>query len=178
MEAVAKLRGAPALGDGRRRVSVRTIGSPVGPLTLVSSTQGLQGVLWSPGPPRSACEDSRSVAILDAAAAQLDEYFAGSRRSFDLPVDLDGTAFQLQAWQALAEIPYGETVTYGEQARRLGRPAAARAVGAANGQNPLSIVLPCHRVVGADGSLTGYGGGLETKRRLLEHELTMLRAAR
>jgi len=108
--------------------------------------------------------------VLEAAAEQLREYFAGERTSFDLPLALDGTPFQQEAWRALADIPYGETVSYGEQARRLGRPDAVRAVGAANGANPIAIVLPCHRVIGADGSLTGFGGGLETKRRLLDLE--------
>ena len=110
--------------------------------------------------------------MLAVAAAQLSEYFAGTRQEFDLPLDLDGTAFQRRAWTALAKIPYGETRSYGEQARRLGVPRAARAIGAANGANPLPIVLPCHRLVGADGSLTGFGGGLETKRWLLEFEAT------
>ena len=105
-----------------------------------------------------------------AAATQLDEYFAGTRRAFDLPLDLRGTLFQNRTWSALAELPYGTTVSYGEQARRLGVPRAARAVGAANGSNPLPIVLPCHRVIGANGALTGYGGGLDVKRWLLAHE--------
>jgi methylated-DNA-[protein]-cysteine S-methyltransferase len=108
--------------------------------------------------------------VLAAAARQLEEYFAGERTAFELPLDLEGTRFQRAAWLALAEIPYGETVSYGEQARRLGRPHAVRAVGAANGRNPVPIVLPCHRVVGSDGSLTGFGGGLDVKRALLDHE--------
>jgi methylated-DNA-[protein]-cysteine S-methyltransferase len=108
--------------------------------------------------------------VLWAAAAQLDEYFAKTRRVFELALDLRGTPFQVRAWNALAEVPYGTTVTYGEQARRLGVPRATRAIGGANGSNPLPIVLPCHRVVGADGSLTGYGGGLDVKRWLLTHE--------
>ena len=105
-----------------------------------------------------------------AALAQLAEYFAGRRRSFDLPLDRRGTPFQLAVWDAVAAIPYGETRSYGELARALGRPAASRAVGAANGANPLPIVIPCHRVVGATGRLTGYAGGLATKRLLLELE--------
>ena len=108
--------------------------------------------------------------LLDEAAWQLGEYFAGARMAFDLPLDLQGTPFQRQAWLALAESPYGETVSYAEQAVRLGRPSAVRAVGAANGRNPVPIVLPCHRVVGSDGSLTGFGGGLDVKRALLDHE--------
>jgi len=105
-----------------------------------------------------------------AVARQLADYFAGRRQDFDLPVDPPGTPFQRQVWAELARIPYGRTVSYGELARRVGRPAAARAVGAANGANPVPIVLPCHRVIGADGSLTGYGGGLPIKRALLALE--------
>ncbi len=103
-------------------------------------------------------------------ARQLGEYFAGERLEFDLPLRPVGTAFQLAAWRALTTIPYGRTVSYGEQARRLGHAGRARAVGAANGSNPLPIVVPCHRVIGADGSLTGFGGGLEIKAWLLDHE--------
>jgi methylated-DNA-[protein]-cysteine S-methyltransferase len=104
--------------------------------------------------------------------AQLDEYFAGDRFVFDLGLDPVGTAFQKQVWAALLEIPYGETRTYGAVATAIGAPAAARAVGLANGQNPISIIVACHRVIGADGSLTGYGGGLDAKRWLLSHELS------
>jgi methylated-DNA-[protein]-cysteine S-methyltransferase len=101
---------------------------------------------------------------------QLDEYFAGTRTAFDLPLQLHGTPFQVEVWEQLRRIPYGETISYGELARRVDRPEAARAVGAVNGQNPIAIVVPCHRVIGADGSLTGFGGGLDWKRRLLEIE--------
>ena len=141
--------------------------TPVGRLGLVASERGLRRVLWD-GEPGAGGD----AAMLGAAAAQLLEYFAGKRRAFDLPLDLDGTDFQRRAWTALAAIPYGETRSYGEQARRLGVPRAARAIGAANGANPVPIVLPCHRLVGADGSLTGFGGGLDVKRRLLELEAT------
>jgi methylated-DNA-[protein]-cysteine S-methyltransferase len=147
------------------------VDSPIGPLGLVASDVGLQGVLF----------DGRRIraegpsAVLDETVAQLDAYFDGELSTFDLPLALDGTDFQRRCWLALASIPYGQTVSYGEQARRLGLgPDAARAVGAANGQNPLPLVLPCHRVIGADGSLTGFGGGLETKRFLLEHEGALL----
>jgi methylated-DNA-[protein]-cysteine S-methyltransferase len=113
--------------------------------------------------------------VLDETARQLDAYFAGDRMTFDLPLELQGTEFHRRCWLALASIPYGQTVSYGEQARRLGLGNdAARAVGAANGQNPLPIVLPCHRVIGADGSLVGFGGGLHVKRYLLEHEGALL----
>ena len=101
---------------------------------------------------------------------QLQEYFSGTRQTFDLPLDVSGTAFQQEAWVALQQIPYGTTLTYQQQATAMGRPAAVRAVGTANGRNPLSIVVPCHRVIGANGSLTGYGGGLHRKRWLLSHE--------
>ncbi len=142
------------------------VSSPVGWLTLVASEQGLCAVNWgSTGRKRQLQHP-----VLQAAARQLEEYFAGTRRVFDLPLDLRGTLFQVRTWTALAEIPYGTTVSYGEQARRLGVPRAVRAVGAANGSNPLPIVLPCHRVIGANGALTGYGGGLDVKQWLLAHE--------
>jgi methylated-DNA-[protein]-cysteine S-methyltransferase len=150
-------------------LTTTTLETPIGKLRLVASEAGLRSVSF-PGrtPPSDAVEGDSPV--LEETARQLAEYFAGSRTSFDLPLDLVGTPFQLDAWLGLAEIPYGETVSYGEQAARLGRPEAVRAVGAANGSNPLPIVLPCHRVIGADGSLTGFGGGLEVKRALLDHE--------
>lgn len=141
------------------------VDTPVGPLGLVASERGLRRILW-PGEPGAGGDEE----VLATAAVQLREYFAGTRRTFDVPLELEGTDFQRRAWLALAEIPYGETRSYGEQARRLGVPRAARAIGAANGANPLPIVLPCHRLVGADGSLTGFGGGLDVKRWLLEHE--------
>jgi methylated-DNA-[protein]-cysteine S-methyltransferase len=112
----------------------------------------------------------RDDAALTDVTRQLDEYFAGTRQDFDLTVRLDGTPFQVEVWQQLRAIPYGETISYGELARRVHRPEAARAVGSANGQNPVAIVVPCHRVIGADGSLTGFGGGLEWKQRLLDLE--------
>ena len=115
-------------------------------------------------------EPRRDAAPCAAARAQVEEYFAGERRSFDLRLDGDGTPFQRAVWRALLDIPFGRTESYGELARRLGRPGAARAVGRANGTNPISLVVPCHRVVGADGTLTGYGGGLPIKRALLDFE--------
>jgi methylated-DNA-[protein]-cysteine S-methyltransferase len=148
----------------------RAVDTPIGTLGLLGSNAGLSRVLWSANGLRD-----ESSAVLDDAAAQLAAYFAGELIDFDLPFELDGTEFQRQCWLALASIPYGQTVSYGEQARRLGLgPDAARAVGAANGQNPLPLVLPCHRVIGADGSLTGFGGGLHIKRFLLEHEGALL----
>ncbi|MEM8902903.1 MAG: methylated-DNA--[protein]-cysteine S-methyltransferase [Actinomycetota bacterium] len=152
----------------------RSVPSPVGELRLVASDVGLRAVLWpDEDDDRVRFDDDLVEAdhpVLDAAASQLAEYFDGDRTEFDLPLDPHGTEFQVAAWKALAEIPYGETATYSEQAERIGRPTAVRAVGAANGRNPLSIVLPCHRVVGADGSLTGFAGGLDAKRLLLDHE--------
>jgi len=150
--------------------------SPVGDLTIVATDRGLRAILW-PGDddarvalPETTPDPRRDHPVLAATVAQLGEYFAGARTTFDLPLDLRGTDFQVASWRALAEIPFGATTTYGDQARRLGRPAAARAVGAATGRNPVSIVLPCHRVVGSDGSLTGFAGGLDTKAWLLGHE--------
>jgi methylated-DNA-[protein]-cysteine S-methyltransferase len=149
---------------------LRRIPSPVGELTLVGGDAGLRAVLFAnEAAPAEAVEGPHPV--LDDAARQLAEWFAGERTVFDLPLDLGAaTAFQRRAWLALADIPYATTRSYGEQARTLGVPRAARAVGAANGRNPLSIVLPCHRLIGANGALTGFSGGLEVKRALLEHE--------
>ncbi|MFC0677324.1 methylated-DNA--[protein]-cysteine S-methyltransferase [Lysobacter korlensis] len=121
----------------------------------------------SDAPDSSGC---RACEVLHTACTQLREYFAGTRRVFELPLTPKGTAFQRMVWQALAEIPFGQTASYAQLAMRLGRPTASRAVGAANGRNPLPIVVPCHRVIGADGSLTGFAGGLDTKRFLLTHE--------
>jgi methylated-DNA-[protein]-cysteine S-methyltransferase len=147
------------------------IDSPIGPLGLVASDTGLEAVLFD----GSRIRPEGSSRVLVEAARQLDAYFASELVEFDLPLELHGTAFNERCWLALASIPYGQTVSYGEQARRLGLgPDAARAVGAANGRNPLPLVLPCHRVIGADGSLTGFGGGLETKRYLLELEGALL----
>jgi methylated-DNA-[protein]-cysteine S-methyltransferase len=149
--------------------------SPVGTLTLVGGPAGLRAVLWSndraarAGLGRTALVPGAAPALA-ATAGQLDQYFAGTRTTFDLPLDLQGTAFQLAAWRALAAIPYGETRTYAQQAAAVGRPTAVRAVGAANGRNPLSIVLPCHRVVGSDGGLRGFGGGVAVKEWLLRFE--------
>jgi methylated-DNA-[protein]-cysteine S-methyltransferase len=147
------------------------VDSPIGPLGLIASDVGLQGVVFDA---RRLRADGTSPVLVEAAR-QLHGYFGGDLVAFELPLDLHGTEFQRRCWLALASIPYGQTVSYGEQARRLGLGSdSARAVGAANGQNPLPIVLPCHRVIGADGSLTGFGGGLHVKRFLLEHEGALL----
>ena len=156
-------------------MKIRHLDSPIGVLTLVASDAGLTHVLFEDqeptdvGLPADLSEVDDDPA-LEAAAAQLAEYFDGARREFDLPLDLRGTEFQKAAWMALAGVPYGETRSYGEQADAIGRPGAFRAVGAANGRNPVPVILPCHRIVGADGSLTGFAGGLDTKRRLLNLE--------
>lgn len=148
-----------------------TLDSPIGELLLVGDGKALHGLYMQDGRRKRIQPGwERADEPFAAVAAQLAEYFAGERREFDVPLVLDGPPFQRQAWQALREIPYGETVSYGEQARRIGQPDAARAVGAANGQNPIAVIVPCHRVIGADGSLTGFGGGLERKRLLLDFE--------
>ena len=149
------------------------IDSPVGPLLLASDGDGLRLIEFHA--PRHAMRrdaDWREGddATLRMTRAQLDEYFAGKRRDFDLPLAPRGTEFQRNVWHTLATIPYGETISYAQLATRVGKPSAMRAVGAANGRNPLPIVLPCHRVIGADGSLTGFGGGLPTKQFLLTLE--------
>jgi len=147
--------------------------SPIGRLLLTSDGAALTGLYMEPSREWQSVDARAADATawpLPEAVRQLEEYFAGSRRVFDLPLRPQGTAFQRRVWDALAEIPYGGTSSYGELARRIDNPGAARAVGLANNRNPISIVVPCHRVIGADGSLTGYGGGLERKRWLLAHE--------
>jgi methylated-DNA-[protein]-cysteine S-methyltransferase len=152
-----------------------SIDSPVGVLTLVATDNGLRAIKWPVerdgrlSLPSEMTSDADHPVLQDTVR-QLGEYFEGKRTEFDLPLDLRGTEFQKSAWQALATIPHGETATYGEQAARIDRPRAVRAIGAANGRNPISIVLPCHRVVGANGDLTGFAGGIETKRELLAFE--------
>ncbi len=146
--------------------------SPVGQLLLAGNDRGLHLISFPQGSRKKLPHpDWRSnPAPFAAVERQLNAYFAGKLRRFDLPLVFSGTRFQNQVWRALCEIPWGETVTYTELARRVDRPTASRAVGAANGANPLPIVAPCHRVIGADGSLTGFGGGLDTKRFLLQLE--------
>jgi methylated-DNA-[protein]-cysteine S-methyltransferase len=151
------------------------VDTPIGTLTVVTAETGIRRILWDGEPPPEGAVEGGSD-ILDAAVTQIQEYFAGARRTFDLPLDLGGTPFQQKVWLELGSIPFGTTISYGEQARRVGRPQAARAVGAANGRNPVPIVLPCHRVIGSGGALTGFGGGLDTKRTLLRHEAEVLRA--
>jgi len=153
--------------------------SPIGPLLLCGDEHRLTGLYTAPG-----CHDSplardarRAEAPFARVRDELEEYFAGERLKFDIPLGMDGASpFFQSVWAKLLEIPYGATTTYGELARELGRPSAARAVGLANGRNPIAIIVPCHRVVGAGGDLTGYAGGLDRKRFLLEHEAALVKA--
>lgn len=149
------------------------VDSPVGPLTLVAGDDGVLTGLYMERQlyrPADSTFGDRDDAPFAEAAGQLTEYFAGQRREFDLDLALTGTAFQRAVWQELRRIPYGETVSYRELAERIGRPTASRAVGLANGRNPVGIIVPCHRVIGSAGGLTGYGGGLDRKRHLLAFE--------
>jgi methylated-DNA-[protein]-cysteine S-methyltransferase len=150
------------------------IDSPVGPLKLVGSDTGLAAVLWENDDPRRVrlgyqVEDNQHALLLEVER-QLGDYFKQERRTFELPLAFAGTSFQEKVWRALLTIPYGQTSSYSEIAHQIGHPSAMRAVGAANGRNPLSIVAPCHRVIGASGALTGFAGGLEVKRYLLDLE--------
>ena len=148
--------------------------SPVGLLTIVAGDAGVRAVLWPDDDPKRVrpadTSDDPAHPVVAAVVVQLAEYFAGERTEFDVPLDPVGTEFQRSAWEALRTIPYGTTVSYGEQAERMGDRRKARAVGAANGRNPISIIVPCHRVVGASGALTGFAGGVGTKAWLLAHE--------
>lgn len=151
------------------------IDSPIGPLLVARAAQPPRPItaLYLPGGKHPTEPEAGWIEDDDAFAdvrTQLGEYFAGDRAGFELPLETAGTAFQRAVWEALRAIPYGETRTYGEQAVAIGTPTAVRAVGAANGRNPISIVVPCHRVIGANGSLTGYAGGVDAKRWLLGHE--------
>jgi methylated-DNA-[protein]-cysteine S-methyltransferase len=150
------------------------IESPIDPLMLVSDGENLTGLYmnvhkWGPNSTEGWTQDDR-LPLFTRAQSQLEAYFAGELREFDLPLRMAGTEFQRQVWNGLKQIPYGETLSYGAFAKRLGKPNGSRAVGLANGKNPISIVVPCHRVIGADGSLTGYGGGLPRKQTLLNLE--------
>jgi methylated-DNA-[protein]-cysteine S-methyltransferase len=153
----------------------KDVDSSVGCITLLASDAGLQAVLWEPhrqliGDVLDAVGVGETHPIIVAAERQLGEYFEGDRTIFDVPLDLQGTDFQKRVWAQLLEIPYGETRSYGDLARTLGDPKMAQAVGAANGNNPISIIVPCHRVVGASGALTGYAGGVDVKAKLLALE--------
>ena len=170
------------MSSGVQIFSRRTCEAPFGLVTVVGSGLGIRYVLFDndahPKPlEKLHISDTEIHESVNDAMTQLEEYFAGTRRDFELPLDLQGTEFQVAAWNALAEIPYGRIATYGQQAASIGRPKAVRAIGGANGRNPVAIVLPCHRIVGADGSLTGFGGGIEVKKWLLDHEQSTLRSA-
>lgn len=153
------------------------VSSPIGPLLLVADEAGLRRIEFvqgrHPARPDPAWEENPKA--LDATARQLREYFAAKLTDFDLPLAPEGTLFQKKVWKALCHIPYGETISYGELARRIGNPQASRAVGLANGSNPIPIIIPCHRVIGSNGKLTGYGGGLPIKEKLLALEARQLR---
>jgi methylated-DNA-[protein]-cysteine S-methyltransferase len=174
--AVDVQEGAMARVDdtGRRSHFSKQVQSPVGRLTLVATDEGLAAILWENDPPgrvRLAIEaEDTAHPVLVEAERQLEEYFAGRRQHFALKLDPSGTPFQRKVWRALMTIPFGETRSYSQIATQIGHAGAARAVGAANGRNPLSIVAPCHRVIGATGALTGFAGGLDVKKRLLEFE--------
>jgi methylated-DNA-[protein]-cysteine S-methyltransferase len=159
----------PTAATPQARTSMQ---SPVGLLTLTGSDGVLSGLHMHDQrhAPRIPAARGRNDGAFADVVEQLRGYFAGTLRDFDVPLELCGTGFQREVWQALRGIPYGETISYGELAERVGRPSASRAVGLANGRNPVAIIVPCHRVIGADGSLTGYGGGLTRKAWLLEHE--------
>ncbi len=171
------MTAAPTTPNPRHYRTV--VDAPIGPVVLVATDAALRRIGWhdeSGAHREKGIDDVVDVdgpdehPILARTATQLAEYFAGDRTTFDLPLDPEGTEFQLEAWQALRAIPFGETRSYRDQATTIGRPTAVRAIGAANGRNPIPIVVPCHRVVGADGSLTGFAGGVETKAWLLDHE--------
>jgi methylated-DNA-[protein]-cysteine S-methyltransferase len=149
----------------------KTIESPIGRLRLVASNEGLAAILWEKEDPRRVrlnilAKDENHPMLLEAER-QLKEYFSGQRKTFDLKLDFSGTEFQKKVWKALLTIPFGETRSYGQIARQIGNPSAVRAVGAANGKNPIAIIAPCHRVIGSTGELTGFAGGLEAKAHLL-----------
>ncbi len=156
-------------------VAQSRIDTPLGPLTLATTARGL-ALAWFDDQAHRSADVAAPLqpghALLRQAGREFQEYFAGRRREFDLALDPAGTDFQLRVWRALLKIPMGRLSSYGDIARELGLPAAARAVGAAVGRNPIAIIVPCHRVVGSDGSLTGYAGGLPRKRALLAHEAT------
>ena len=158
----------------QKRHLYKMVDSPIGRLKLVATDEGLAGLLWENDRPRRVrlnieTEDNRHPVLIETER-QLEEYFAGQRKEFAVKLDLAGTAFQRKVWNALLTIPFGETRSYGQIARQIGNPGAARAVGAANGRNPVSIIAPCHRVIGSTGKLTGFAGGLDAKAHLLALE--------
>lgn len=165
MAAVARVRDDAPVESLMLYTYVKT---PIGPLLVAGDRQRLRAVHFAPSRPESGWEQADEP--FRDISNQLDEYFAGQRRVFDVDIELEGTAFQIDVWSALREIPYGEVRSYADMARQIGRPKAVRAVGAANGANPIPIIVPCHRVIGSNGTLTGFGGGLGVKRHLLDLE--------
>jgi methylated-DNA-[protein]-cysteine S-methyltransferase len=165
---------ATIVQETAKRYVYKMMDSPVGRLTLVATDEGLAAILWENDRPSRVRLNIEAVdhghPLLVETERQLKEYFAGQRQEFTVPLDLAGTAFQRQVWNALLTIPFGETRSYGQIARQIGSPTAVRAVGAANGRNPVSIIAPCHRVIGSTGKLTGFAGGLHVKARLLAME--------
>ena len=158
----------------QKRCVYKMMDSPIGRLTLIATEEGLAGILWATAGPRDVrvdigAEDTGHPVLVEAER-QLEEYFAGQRKAFAVKLDMAGTAFQRKVWNALLTIPFGETRSYGQIARQIGHPGAVRAVGAANGRNPVAIIAPCHRVIGSTGKLTGFGGGLDAKAQLLALE--------
>lgn len=144
--------------------------SPIGKIAICATERGISALDFKDDAKASTGKAARDNVFLQACVKQIDEYFKGTRTTFDVPLDLRGTPFRMSAWRALLLIPYGDTWSYGKVAEQIGRPKAVRAVGGANHHNPISIIVPCHRVIGSDGKLTGYGGGLWRKEWLLEHE--------
>src|ERR1700722_14393777 len=167
-------RATPNRKANRMNLLYKFVPSPVGKLKIVASDRALVAVLWENDNPKrvrlSNFPEDRDNSILLRTEGELHEYFAGKRGGFSVPLDLRGTAFQKQVWERLLGIPYGETRTYGQLAAQLGNPRATRAIGAANSRNPISIIVPCHRVIGASGKLTGFAGGLDAKAHLLSLE--------
>ena len=159
-------------GTVGHKTKMTILASPIGPLTLTKRGRALTGLHMEMQrhPPSDTAAWERDDGAFDDVIDQLESYFAGSLQRFDLPIELHGTPFQRRVWAGLQDIPFGSTSSYGALAQRIGKPGASRAVGLANGRNPIAIIVPCHRVIGADGTLTGYGGGLDRKRWLLDHE--------
>jgi len=159
----------------------KEISSPVGNLTLLATDKALVALIWGKGSARDqkliASAKSAKSKVLEAAASQLKEYFSGKRTSFDLPLDFKGTSFQVSVWNALRRIPFGKTWSYSDLAKAVKSPRAVRAVGTANSKNPLSIIIPCHRVIAKNGTLAGFGGGVHNKSFLLKHEGAKVRSA-
>jgi methylated-DNA-[protein]-cysteine S-methyltransferase len=174
-EYMKKLIGIQFLGED---ATYDEINSPVGKLTIITSAKGLHAILWEDdfnNPEKiKKFRKSPNEPIIVKTKTQLAEYFQGNRKIFDLPLVIEGTHFQIQVWDQLTKIPYAKTITYGEQAEKIGDKKKARAVGAANGLNPIPIIVPCHRVIGSNGTLTGFAGGLEKKAFLLKLEQEML----